>query len=252
MKLQRRQFAGLVLAAPLISSGCSTRATARASEGTFSYLPGIGSGKPLIAPKGRQIRVAFAINPGFQVIDMAGPWETFQDTYVSNEAEEAAFEVFTVSETSAPVQGTGGLMVSPNYTIENAPAPDIIVVPHFAQPRPGSRDVSAIHTWIKASHEQAAMTMSVCTGAFQLAKTGLLDGVPMTTNQLAYDSFTRNFPDMDLRRGPRFVEQDRIATSGGLSAGIDLALHVVSRYFTQTVAQQTADVMEYAGTGWHI
>lgn len=72
----------------------------------------------------------------------------------------------------------------------------------------------------------------------------------MTTNQLAYDSFAKNFPEMDLRCGPRFVEQARIATSGGLSAGIDLALHVVTRYFTQDIAQQTADVMEYSGTGW--
>ena len=248
--MQRRQFAGLLLAAPIAVAGCSAQPKARASDKKFSYLPGIRSGKPLIAPKGRQIRVAFAINPGFQVIDMAGPWETFQDTYISEDAEEAAFEVFTVSETSAPVQGTAGLNVVPNYTIENAPAPDIIVVPHFTHPLPKSRDVSAIHTWIKDSHRQAAMTMSVCTGAFQLAKTGLLDGVPMTTNQRAYDNFVKFFPEMDLRRGPRFVEEDRIATSGGLSAGIDLALHVVTRYFGEKIAQQTADIMEYAGTGW--
>jgi transcriptional regulator GlxA family with amidase domain len=250
MKLERRQFAGLMLASPMIAAGCTAQPKVSASEKKFSYLPGIRSGKPLIAPKGRKIRVGFAINPGFQVIDMAGPWETFQDTYISEDAEEAAFDVFTVSETSNAVQGTGGMTVVPNYTIENAPAPDVIVVPHFTQPQPKSRDVSGIHRWIKDSHKQATMTMSVCTGAFQLAKTGLLDGVPMTTNQRAYDNFAKYFPEMDLRRGPRFVEEDRIATSGGLSAGIDLALHVVTRYFGEEIAQQTADIMEYAGTGW--
>lgn len=250
MKLKRRQFAGLMLAAPIAASGCTAQPRADASSKKFSYLPGIRSGKPLLAPKGRQIRVAFVINPGFQVIDMAGPWEVFQDTYISEAAEEAAFELFTVSETPAPVQGTGGLTVVPTYTVDNAPAPDVIVVPHFMYPEPKSRDVSDIHKWIKKSHLQASMTMSVCTGAFQLAKTGLLDGVPMTTNQRAYNNFAKYFPEMDLRRGPRFVEEDRIATSGGLSAGIDLALHVVTRYFGETIAQQTADTMEYSGTGW--
>lgn len=239
-----------MLAAPIAASGCTAQPIADASNKKFSYLPGIRSGKPLLAPMGRQIRVAFAINPGFQVIDMAGPWEVFQDTYISETAEEPAFEVFTVSETPAPVQGTGGLKVVPNYTIENAPAPDVIVVPHFTQPQPISRDVSGIHKWIKESHRQASMTMSVCTGAFQLAKTGLLDGVPMTTNQRAYNNFAKHFPEMVLRRGPRFVEEDRIATSGGLSAGIDLALHVVTRYFGETIAEQTTDIMEYSGTGW--
>ena len=94
--------------------------------------------------------------------------------------------------------------------------------------------------------------MSVCTGAFQLAKTGLLDGIPMTTNRQASDNFARSFPEIDLRRGPRFVEAGRIATSGGLSAGIDLALRVVSRYLGDAVAAQTAARMEYAGTGWRV
>lgn len=111
MNLKRRQFAGLMLAAPIAASGCTAQPRADASSKKFSYLPGIRSGKPLLAPKGRQIRVAFAINSGFQVIDMAGPWEVFQDTYISETAEEAAFEVFTVSETPAPVPGTGGLKV---------------------------------------------------------------------------------------------------------------------------------------------
>jgi transcriptional regulator GlxA family with amidase domain len=110
--------------------------------------------------------------------------------------------------------------------------------------------VSGIHRWIVETHQHAALTMSICTGAFQLAKTGLLDGIPMTTNQQASNNFAKTFPKIDLRRGRRFVESGRIATSGGLSAGIDLALRVVSRYFSEDLAQQTADRMEYVGTGW--
>ena len=126
----------------------------------------------------------------------------------------------------------------------------MIVVPHFDLPRPSTRETSGIHRWIKSTHEQAALTMSVCTGAFQLAKTGLLDGIPMTTNRQASDNFAKAFPEIDLRRGPRFVEAGRIATAGGLSAGIDLALRVVARFFDEPLAQQTADRLEYVGTGW--
>jgi transcriptional regulator GlxA family with amidase domain len=155
-----------------------------------------------------------------------------------------------VSETVTPFRGSGGLMVVPDFSIAEAPQPDVIVVPHFLQPTPASRKTSGIHEWIKQAHTHAALTMSVCTGAFQLAKTGLLDGIPMTTNTLASDNFARSFPEIDLRRGPRFVEAGRIATAGGLSAGIDLGLRVVSRYFNENVAQQTANTMEYVGTGW--
>ncbi len=251
--IHRRHFTGLLVAAPIALVGCAAKPPEPAAEakGGFSHTRGIASDQPLVAPRGRQIKVAFAINPGVQVIDVAGPWETFQDTYLPD-AEAPAFEMFTVSETTRPVRASGGLMLIPHFTIDTAPVPDVIVVPHFDYPKPRTRDVSAIHQWITDAHQQAALTMSVCTGAFQLAKTGLLDGVPMTTNQQAYDNFASAFPEIDLRRGPRFVEAKRIATSGGLSAGIDLALRVVDRYFGEQVAQQTARTMEYVGQGWRV
>lgn len=248
----RRQFGAMLLVAPIAATACSAASTPRPDprQSGFSFLPGITSPDRLVAPTGRPIRVAFAINPGVQVIDMAGPWETFQDAYAAPDGDRAAFELFTVSESTKPVRGSGGLMIVPDFSIANALAPDVIVIPHFDHPKPASRETSAIHEWIKAAHTHAALTMSVCTGAFQLAKTGLLDDIPMTTNRRASDNFARAFPNIDLRRGPRFVEAGRIATAGGLSAGIDLALRVVSRYFGDGIAQQTADIMEYAGTGW--
>ena len=252
--IDRRRFASLLMAAPLASVGCTPAPKTQSDAVTdgFSYLPGITSTARLIAPIARQIKVAFVINPGVQVIDVAGPWETFQDTFATLDAEESAFTMFTVSETVRPVRASGGLMIVPDFSIADAPQPDLIVVPHFDQPSPASRVTSGVHAWIRQAHEQAALTMSVCTGAFQLAKTGLLDGIPMTTNKLASDNFARSFPEIDLKRGPRFVEAGRIATSGGLSAGIDLALRVVSRYFDESVATRTATTMEYLGTGWRV
>jgi len=92
--------------------------------------------------------------------------------------------------------------------------------------------------------------MSVCTGAFVLAKTGLLSGKAATTFHAAFRPFAVQFPDIHLKRGARFVEDGNLATAGGLSSGIDLALHVVERYYGREIAQKTAYEMEYQGQGW--
>lgn len=251
--IARRHFAQLLVAAPVVAVGCSVqpgpKTAARGGDG-FTYQAGIAAGGKLTAPKGRPVRVAFAISPGVQVIDVAGPWEAYNDTYLSPDAEGPAFQTYTVSETRQPVRGSGGLTFVPDHTVADAPQPDVIVVPHFDVPTPFGPETSALHRWIVEAHKHTALTMSVCTGAFQLAKTGLLDGIPVTTNRLASDNFHKTFPEIDLKRGPRFVEAGRIATSGGLSAGIDLALRTISRYFGDAVAQDTASRMEYAGTGW--
>ena len=92
--------------------------------------------------------------------------------------------------------------------------------------------------------------MSVCTGAFVLASTGLLSGKSATTHHNAFGEFAMDFPDVQLRRGARFVEDGSVASSGGLTSGIDLALHVVERYYGREAAKRTADGMEYQGQGW--
>jgi YHS domain-containing protein len=92
--------------------------------------------------------------------------------------------------------------------------------------------------------------MSVCTGAFVLAKTGLLNGKSATTYHGAFQRFAMQFPEIQLKRGARFVENGNLATAGGLSSGIDLALRVIERYYGRQVAQKTAYNMEYQGEGW--
>jgi transcriptional regulator GlxA family with amidase domain len=92
--------------------------------------------------------------------------------------------------------------------------------------------------------------MSVCTGAFQLGKAGLLSGKTATTHHDFLDRFAESFPDVTVKRGLRFVEEEKISTAGGLSSGIDLALRVVDRYFGRDVAQATATYMEYQSKGW--
>jgi YHS domain-containing protein len=104
--------------------------------------------------------------------------------------------------------------------------------------------------WIRKSTKNTDVTMSVCTGAFVLAKTGLLSGKAATTFHAAFRPFAAQFPDIRLKRGARFVEDSNLATAGGLSSGIDLALRVVERYYGREIAQKTAYDMEYQGQGW--
>lgn len=86
-------------------------------------------------------------------------------TMGSPDAEAAAFELLTVSDTNTPVRASGGLMMVPNYSIDTAPMPDLVVLSHFDQPSPFSREVSGIRRWIVETHRHAALTMSICTGA---------------------------------------------------------------------------------------
>jgi transcriptional regulator GlxA family with amidase domain len=140
-----------------------------------------------------------------------------------------------------------GPMLVPQYTFDNAPSPTIVIV----GAQVGSPKMKA---WLQkvAADPKTDVIMSVCTGAFKLASAGLLDGKPATTHHGYFDEFAKYFPDVKLREGVRYVRSDtHIFTAGGLTSGIDLALHIVQLYFGEAVAQQTADWLEYQGAGWH-
>jgi len=197
---------------------------------------------PLIPPAAGPIPVAFVISDGAVVIDFAGPWEVFQDVHDSH--GKGFFRLYTVAETNQPIAASAGMKIVPEYTFQTAPQPKVIVIP--AQ----NGESTAMLEWIRKSTKTTDITMSVCTGAFVLAKTGLLSGKPATTHHGAYTEFAMEFPDIHLRRGARFVEAGNLASAGGLSSGIDLALRVVERYFGRERAEQTANMMEYQGRGW--
>ena len=198
---------------------------------------------PLKPPAEGPIPVAFLVSDGAVVIDFAGPWEVFQDVMIPGR-RNMAFQLFTVSESNKPIQASGGMKIVADYTLQNAPAPKVIVIP--AQSAPSE----AVLAWVRKSAKSADVTMSVCTGAYLLAKTGLLAGKSATTHHASYVDFARAYPDIHMKRGARFVEDGNLATAGGLSSGIDLALRVVERYYGREVATQTAFDMEYQGQGW--
>jgi transcriptional regulator GlxA family with amidase domain len=202
----------------------------------------------LTAPTDGTINVAILLSEGATIIDFCGPWEVFQDVAVGGSHTSAnhrmPFRLYTVGERQEPIRASGGMRIVPEYTLDAAPKPQVVVIPAQA----GRSE--AIRNWIVKTHATADVTLSVCTGAFLLASTGLLKGKAATTHHDFYDRFTSQFPDVELRRGLRFVEHGKLMTAGGLSSGIDAALRVVERYFGRETAQQTATYMEYQGRGW--
>ena len=209
--------------------------TQTASAGVILAAGSVLSANPkkLSPPAKGKIPVAFTLSEGATVIDFAGPWEVFQDVMIptrgSNHDDQMPFELYTVAETTEPLRGSAGLRLVPDYSFESAPQLKVIVVP-------AQQGGKALHAWLRKMSASTDIIMSVCTGAFQLGRAGLLTGKSATTHHDFFDDFVRAFPDVTLKRGLRFVEEERISTAGGLSSGIDLALRVVDRYFGRMVS----------------
>jgi transcriptional regulator GlxA family with amidase domain len=219
---------------------------------------------PLLAAKTMALPVssegmptAFVVGPKANVIDLAGSWEVFSDTSVEandilpkdgadrfggDPAATAAFAPYVVSDTVEPLAAGGGLTIVPNFSFENAPRPRIIVM--GAQ----TGHTKAKLEWIREMSRTADLVMSVCTGAFLLAATGLLDGKRATTHHDYYDNFASTYPKVTLIRGPRFVDEGMFKTAGGLTSGIELAIHVVEQYYGTPRADLLAHYLEYNRT----
>ena len=204
-------------------------------------------GERLAAPETGRLTVGFVLSPAATVIDFAGPWEVFQDVMIPgrgpSHTDVHPFKLVTIAESTDPIRATGGLRIVPDFSFADAPDLNVIVIPAQSG-SPGLLE------WLKEASTKADITISVCTGAFLLARAGLLDGRAATTHHEFLDRFERTFPAVELRRNVRYVEGPRFATAGGLTSGIDLALRIVERYFGSEVAQRTATYMEHSGTGW--
>jgi putative intracellular protease/amidase len=162
--------------------------------------------------------------------------------------QQMPFELYTVGRDRKPIHTSGGskpgMTIVPDYGFADAPTPDVVVV----GAQSGDKELSP---WLRKVHAERALVMSVCTGAFKLAEAGLLDGKAATTHHASLQRLANQYPGIDVRSSVRYVESDPlILTAGGLSSGIDSALHVVELYYGPKVAQATAEYMEYQGQGW--
>jgi putative intracellular protease/amidase len=181
----------------------------------------------------RRRSVVVLIFDGMELLDFAGPVEVFQS---------AGFQVNTVAATRDPITCAGVVTMTPSCTVADCPGADVIVIPG------GSRAVSKdkrVTDWVAKASDKADVTLSVCTGAFVLARAGLLDGKQATTHWSAIQALRKEFPKITVHADRRVVDNGKIVTCAGVSAGIDGALHLVDRLLGRAEATATARYMEY-------
>jgi len=192
-------------------------------------------------------QVGILIFADVEVLDFCGPFEVFSVTRLNEEKrreESSPFNVFLIAETREPVVTTGGMKVLPDYDLDDCPVLDLLVVPGGWGTRREMNN-GRLLKWIADRSTQVETLSSVCTGALLLGKAGLLDGKRATTHWRSLDLMQELFPQTTVERQLHFVEAGRLFTSAGISAGIDMALKVVSRYFGDAIARATAKHMEY-------
>ena len=183
--------------------------------------------------------VAIFIYDGVEILDFSGPGEVFAAT----RPEDGAFNVFTVAATKDPIISQGFVKILPEYSIEDCPKPNIIVLPGGST-GPSVNNPKVIE-WVSKNAPDLEAAISVCTGAFILQKTGLLDGKKATTWHGAIGALKERAKKTEVLENTRWVDNGKIVTTAGVSAGIDGALHVVERMYGQETAQATARYMEY-------
>lgn len=224
--MQRRElFAGALAAGAL----AATSGVAHASVEN--------RGNPLRPPQSGPINVALVMGPNLVTIDLFGPGAAFADADFDGTKMVGRFMVYTVSGSDKPIDIGFGTMKS-DFTFATAPQPNVLVVPQ-------QENLPETIAYVKRASARADVTMSVCTGAFLVARAGLFDGGRATTHHSAYDRFAREFPNVELIRDVRYVEDPRVSSSGGETCGIDLALRVVERYYGRSAADITARTLEY-------
>lgn len=186
-------------------------------------------------PNGRVYRVALFVPSGAELLDFAGPGEAF--------TQAPGFEVYLVSLSEEPIRSQGFMTITPNYSYKNCPRPDIILIPGGGTGRI-INEPEAID-WVKQHYDNGGIVLTVCTGASVAAKAGLLEGKKATTYHASFDYVKGYCSDCELLRNTRYVDNGRIITTAGISAGIDGALHLISRIKGQDVAEEAARNMEY-------
>ncbi|MDH5589530.1 MAG: DJ-1/PfpI family protein [Gemmatimonadota bacterium] len=193
--------------------------------------------------------VAILLFPEVEVLDFAGPFEVFSRTRLdpgveSRRSEETApFRVYTVARTGEPITATGGLRVIPHFDFNEAPSPDILVIPGGFGTRALLEDDGML-AWLRRAAGGVELLTSVCTGSLVLARAGLLAGRRATTHWGAHDLLEAIDPSISVDRESRVVD-DGVVTSAGVSAGMDMAFHVVERFCGKDVADETGRYIEY-------
>jgi transcriptional regulator GlxA family with amidase domain len=194
------------------------------------------------AEKRPEVRtVAILVFNGMDIQDFAGPADVF--FYAGLAEGKAAFKQFAVAKSMEPITSQGFVKIVPNYTFADCPKPDILVIPGGGV-NGVMRDEETIK-WIKETGAASEQVLSVCTGALVLQAAGFLDGLKATTHWGSIDRLREQAPNTTVLENVRYVDNGQVVTSSGVSAGIDMSLHVVAKLLGFAAAEKTAVRMEY-------
>jgi transcriptional regulator GlxA family with amidase domain len=193
--------------------------------------------------KFRHRRIGIFLFDVMEEIDAVGPWEVF--AWWTSHYPEDGWEVTTFSADGAPVTCEKTLVVHPHHSFASVPPLDVLVHPG-GDGTAAMVDDDAHLEWLRRQRSQVPLVASVCTGALVLAAAGLLRGRPATSNRLLLDQLNSIDETIEVRREVRFVDDGDIVTAAGLSAGIDMALHLVGRFVNPDRAEQIREGIEYA------
>ena len=193
-------------------------------------------------------RVGIVLFSDIEVLDFCGPFEVFSAVRLNEERrreEHSPFEVLLVAESADPVTTTGGMIVLPHKTFETCPPLDIVLCPGGWGTRRELKNPVMLD-WLRQRATEVEILAAVCTGSMVLGFAGLLNGKHATTHWRSLDWMRESFPAVSVEPDKHFVQDGRVFTSAGISAGIDMSLKLVEHYFGESVARTTARHMEYA------
>jgi transcriptional regulator GlxA family with amidase domain len=187
-------------------------------------------------------KVGILLFSDVEVLDFAGPFEVFS---VTNELNDySLYQIFTIGFPNGPIIARNGLSINNDYDYMDTPEPDILVIPGGLGTRPLLNN-SDLMNWLNRTSTKSNLLLSVCTGSLLLAKAGLLKGRRAITHHRALSLLKELEPDLTILEGHRYVDDGFIISAGGISAGIDMSLYVVSKLLGEGIAQNTANYMEY-------
>lgn len=193
--------------------------------------------------KGLQVfNVFFLLGESANLMDTAGPWEVFQDANLFS--SPLSFRLHTIAATGSPLTMSGGFVTATHFAITDPhPTAHIVVVP-------AQKMALSCQDWLITQAKNGAVILSVCTGAFHLARAGLLDRLKAATHHQFWQQFSDEFPHITLIRDQRFIDNGQILCAGGLTSGIDAALYLLTRLAGPVTAQHTAEYLEHHSVAW--
>ena len=189
-----------------------------------------------------KLKVGIFLFNEVEVLDFAGPFEVFS---LASKDDEKLFQVVTIGESGQTISARNGLSIIPTSKFADEPDLDILIIPGGY----GAREIEIknrkVIEWIRKQQSRSKIIASVCTGAFLLAECGILDNKKATTHWMSIERFENDYPKITVVKNVKFVDEGVVITAGGISAGINMSLHIVKRLFGADIARQTARRMEY-------